>query len=342
MQCVNCGFENIPGIVACARCQSLLAFGDVGVAPPRRRGWGWSTRVRRAWNAVRQRFADAVGQLRQGWRIPETSDWTRAITANIVPGLGAILSGPALRGWVILGCWAAMLLATLAAIATPYLSAFAAALAVVHTIAILSSLRGTPDLGGFGSRALAALLLFTVIRWGAYGAATQLAARMYVPLAIDGVLPSGPIMDGDGILYQGSWLRPAAFRRGDLVIYQLDSWAAGFPLGYGTMVRDGLAIDRVVGVPGDLVHVAADGVFANGIRAGTEGLPLGPSHRFAGLTLQLGKEEYAVLPSRVHLVIYGGVDLLPVVERLARVRSENVLGRVIVRLHPWSRFGRPN
>jgi hypothetical protein len=187
------------------------------------------------------------------------------------------------------------------------------------------------------------LLLFLSIRFVAYGAVEGLGGLFFRPLQVFGVLASTEVANGDGLLYQGRWLRTKEFERGDLVVFEIEGrrygQLIGLGYGYGYILGDGLAIDRIIGVPGDVVEIAGGMLSVNGKSPEANVRPLLGMRNYGTLRVALGPEEYAILPSTLQLAIHGQVPIGPIFERLVRVPRDAVLGRVVFRLHPLARIG---
>lgn len=340
MQCINCGFENIPGMDICVHCQSRLILGDVAVVPPRASWVHSPTRWRQVWYRSRlelRRVAEAFGTR---WVTNWSTDVSDAIMGSLIPGLGLIRKGIGLLGWPLLIVWSAVLLATLASIGTlPYVF-WVSGLATIHTLGMVAAMRPLLRFESTVWRAGFGVLCFLILRFGAYGSVEWVGSGLYVPLSLQGVVPTQVFRNGDSILYDGRWLRPDSFRRGDLVVFRIrgvDDLTGG---GYWFVVPEGLAVDRVVGVPGDRVDFVDGALRVNGEPAASFAYPLASLQRYGNVSVTLGPVEYAIFPSTVPFAIHGQVPVGPIIERLVHVSSDDILGRVIFRLHPWSNFGR--
>jgi signal peptidase I len=181
------------------------------------------------------------------------------------------------------------------------------------------------------------LVLFLGLRWVIYGSIGWLAGQFFAPFLVAGMLPGNLIQDGDAVLHEGSWTRPETFHRGDLVVYRVGGSRYAQP---GYVVPEGFGLDRVVGVPGDDVQLKEGRLLVNGQPPGPEQMPLGKVSPLVDFAFRVENGQYAIVPSRLDLAIHGTVQAAPILQQIALVSDNDVLGRVVLRLRPWSRFGR--
>jgi hypothetical protein len=106
------------------------------------------------------------------------------------------------------------------------------------------------------------------------------------------------------------------------------------------VVRDGFGLDRIVGVPGDYVELKKGRLLVNGQPPRPEEMPLGRTTELVDFAFRVGRGQYAIVPSRLDLAIYGKAQAVPILQQISLVSDDDVLGRVVLRLRPWSRFGR--
>ena len=337
MECLNCGFENIPGTPTCARCQSVLNLGDVAVVPRRASSLRLVTRVLRGWYWFRTRLPTLPGLLPH-WR-PLTFEpvpWRALALTLVVPGLGHLHEGHRRFACVLLGLWLAFLLLAVATVAGPWSIWWLMTAIVVHVAAIVSLFTANLLYERILIRLLFGVLLFLGLQWGLYWPATRLAQRVVVPLELTNLTPGPLLSAGDGILYEGPWLRPDTFARGALVVYSIPAFGGDAGHG-GYYMREGFGLDRVLGLPGERVQFR-DGVLTiNGVPPDPPVTPLW-AWPIAALDVKLGPDEYAVIPSRLSLFAYGRIPS-EVVRHLTVVPQEQMLGRVLVRVRPWRHAG---
>ncbi len=338
MQCVNCGLENIPGMQLCARCQSRLEFGAVAVAPPRASGLRLQNRLGRLWYAQSGLTQRALGSLGAGvrsalgdGRVP----WS-AVFLSIVPGLGHLVRGHRLVGRLILAGWGILIAASVVTLGAPSGWWFIMLTVSLHANAVLSLLGAIRSgLGLFGRMAMG-IALFGGLYVGLYRPVGQLGAQVYAPLPLVGMMANSVLQDGDAVLFNGPWTRPDNFARGDLVVYEIK--AAQLPQ-QGYLLAEGLGLDRVVGLPGDLVKLQDGQLLVNGVPPTADQAPLGPLGRLGSFELRVEADELVILPSSVKLNLHGNVTVGPIISLLSRIPLDQVLGRVVLRIQPWSRLG---
>jgi hypothetical protein len=340
MRCWNCGFENIPGLGSCARCTSTLNLNGADVEPPRASRWRTFTFMDRLF----YRLGAWLGHVWEGLRrVPQALEAKSSVPAlllSIVPGLGHSWIKRRRLGWVIFGVWFAFLVLTVLSIGTEWNWLFVGGMIGTHSFAVISILGTDLSLERLRTRVLFGLLLGAAMWFFLYGPAGRLATRFYQPMPLAGGWQGeGLIAPSDWVLSEGPWLRPPAFRRGDVVVYTINSFS-----GRGYFIAEGLGLDRIVAVPGDHVQIAEGVLLVNGCMPPPGESPLGEVPHYVAIDIQVPEGQYVVLPTR--LALRAGAHGIPrevpqdVFSTLSVCSSENVLGRVILRIRPWSRFGR--
>jgi signal peptidase I len=217
----------------------------------------------------------------------------------------------------------------------PYSGWLLALAASIHVSALLSLLGPALVNWTTGRRVLLSLLLFLGLRVGVYEPIAGWAGRVYSMLPLTGFTPGTYVQDGDVLLYEGRWQRPATFQRGEIVAYRVRARQRG-----GVMAAEGVGLDRVVGLPGDHIRVNAGTLRVNGGRAPGPRSPLGPMTRMPDLDFTVPQGCYAILPSRLQMAVHGNPQVNLMFGELSCVAAEDVWGRVVMRVRPWSRFGR--
>jgi len=346
MQCWSCGFENIPGLRACARCASALSLEGINVEPPRSSLLHLATRMGRASNRVKSAFPYCARFIDWITRpFPKLASFLmglrpwRIVLWAFIPGLAQIKTRRLRSGWAILSIWLVLLLLTIASIGTEWTWYLVSALVLTHAVSVAALLAEHLAFEGLLIRALFGICLFFTLSYFLYQPIAWFLGRFYQPL----VMPrqSGAIFSaGDGIICQGPWRRPQHFARGDLVVYVVRSYQrAGF------YVPEGLGLDRVVGAPGDHIQIQDGRVLVNGAEPQNAARPLGPvPARFADLDVQLEADQYLIVPSNFG---WGHYDIpqqqrwpWDLARQLTVIPYEDVVGRAILRVHPLLRFGR--
>jgi hypothetical protein len=342
MECLNCGFENIPGTPTCVRCQSVLNLGDVGVIPRRASSLRLATRLLRVWYWARTRWPASPRWLPR-WR-PTTFapvPWRALALTLVVPGLGHIQQGHRRSGLILLGLWFVFLVAAIVTVTGPLCPWSLNAAICVHAIAFIALQVANLAFERTLVRLLFGALLFLGLRWLVYLPMTGLVEHVVVPLRLYN-FASGPVLSGgDGILYEGPWLRPATFARGELVTYRIAEIQGHY--GHAAIfIRAGFGVDRVLGLPGERVQFKDGVLLINGAPLDPPVTPIGP-WVFPRLDTKLGAGEYLIIPSQLILNVpaaYGGHVPLDMVRPLTVIPESQILGRVLLRVRPWRHAGR--
>lgn len=336
MRCWNCGFENFPGAQACARCTSAMSLGQVAIEPPRASALHFGTRLRRLIN----RFSIQLPDFRAMWArthilIPEAVDWP-AILWSIVPGLGHLRTGHRRIGRVLLFAWIAFLALAVFSIGATWMLYFFMGAILVHSLAFMQLLANNIVYESLLVRSMFGSLLFLGLYFFAYRPIGLLSSQVYQVEVLDRVARNQLVEDGDGLLIEGPWLRPEQFGRGDLVLYQIGQYG-----GLGFVVRGGRSIDRIIGVPGDRVQRVRGQVLINGELPKPGEEPPGAIQLSGDFDFLLGPDEYAIATTTNIINPY--VNQVPpphIIRHLTVFSDDDILGRVIYRIRPFSRMGR--
>jgi hypothetical protein len=353
MQCPSCGFQNLPGLTACARCTGVLDFSGLDVHPYRAsqhfvrlRHWQWLRRHRHVPLLHARLGAFFRGQwertgLGRRNRAPgepllrERLTWTGA--SILLPGLGQTLSGRRRRGFVLMGGFFLLLLLSLEFMASagPFFMAMAVGM---HAYAITECVFYRDGFFPRWEPVLISVLIFIVLRYMVYDAAGwALNGVVRVePLAL--AAPSRLLEPGDVLAVQGRWLAPARYRPGQIVSYTI----AGAS-GSGWYIRPGTSVDRILAGPGDRVAIRNRTILVNG-------QPL-PRNRGL-LTLRPLPSTYeAIIPSDSYFIYptlpdyavqHGHPNVSEEAVRLeiSVVPVDRIQGKVIGIVGPLERIGR--
>lgn len=336
MQCWNCGFENMPGLAACARCTSTLDLTAITIEPPRASRWRVQSHIDRAAHRIAAALA-SLGRIVIVFPvlIPERINW-RALAWSIVPGLGQIRDGRRRLGRALLGTWLALVVLLVLSIGTTWQALCYMLMVAVHALAVVTVFAANLCWERVIIRALFGLVVFGVLYSGLYHPAQWLAERVLVVVPLDWPERSATLKPGDGLLVVGPWLRPDTFRRGQLVLYQINAIQEGH-----YYIRSGHSLDRIVGVTGDRVQVTNGVLLVNGQRPPPDEAPLGAVF-LDQIDYRVGPGEYVVFPTQLRLQVPRGNGTLPpmLARGLYTVQHEDVVGQVLLRIRPLSRFGR--
>ena len=344
MQCVSCGFENIPGLQLCARCQSSLLLGDIDVKPPRASGSRMVTRGRRLWYRIRNGLGTLISLLPRWRPVVYHAIPFATLLRCLIPGWVHIRSGRRVFGWVLLTAWLWFLFLALLTIGTGFSQFWLALACLVHTFVIVAVWGNNLLYEGLPIRVLASVFVFLGAWYFLYGSITWFGGRFYEPLAVEGIVSSRLLKNDDVILHEGPWRRPEHFQRGEIVLYRMQSQWGGNGLhgGYIYGAIDGQCVDRVIGLPGEHIEARKGRLLVDGQALPENMYPLaGLSWGWSdGLDVQLASAEYLIIPSIVRIPGPLPPNTRLNLGNLARVASVEIVGRVVLRVRPYSRFGR--
>ncbi|MCG8405960.1 MAG: hypothetical protein MI923_12260 [Phycisphaerales bacterium] len=337
MQCMNCGFENMPGLEACSRCDSALALGEISVVPARASTLRLRTRIHQLRNRVAVVLTYPFRIRIPRW-VPRSKSpilWP-TLARTVVPGLGHLQIGQRTTGWIFLLTWLGFLVAgllTLPSQATVWL--FSAAVAT-HASAMISVFSADLSFQRPVIRMLFGILLFIALRQLVYVPIGMAAELFWVPMVVpSNLLPGTVTQSGEGLVYEGRWLRPDQFERGDLIFYRIRAIN-----GHGYYSLEGHGLDRIVGIPGDNVVVKDGILLVNGETPSANEMPIGSVERMPDISIDVKDGQYAVLPTRLSFHAHNASVYDAIVRGVLLTTDEFILGRIRFRLQPWSRFGR--
>lgn len=339
MQCVNCSFENMPGMSTCTRCGSVLQLGDICVQPPRASRHRAATRVQRVLHPLRARVARLHLSRRQlTWLLPEPVSLP-ALLWSIIPGLGHLKIRRPRLGWCILSAWLFLMLLAVLSLGTAWHSFFWNGMVATHLVAIVSLFAASLSYERLLVRALFGLVIFVGLHLVLYQPAAWAGSHVCVLLPVPRIGANNTVRKGDILLYQGSWMRPDSFRHGDLVAYRIEAWQQD-----GYYVQAGLGLDRIVATPGDHVRVTDGVLYVNGAPLPPDRGTLGALPELNDFEAEVGSGEYLILPTCLDVRLGGeqarnrGI-YQRLIGSVSLVRHEDVLGRIWFRLRPLKRFG---
>ena len=347
MQCVNCGFENAPGLTRCAQCQSSMDLAGVSIEPPRRRKGLLGYMARPFWRmrtGVVQPLRERMGIT---WRLPPAFRWAaQAMVWSLLPGLGQIARGRRRLGYPILAAWLVLglLAVSYAGSGTGWLLYYL--MLGVQCLAIGLTMAPAMAQTSVGVRLITGLCVFLFLHVVLYGSIRWGSALYAQPLELPNIPRNSLIATDDVLLVQGPVGRPKAFSRGDLVVYAIGGgYAHGGPGNY--YVQEGTGIDRIVGQPGDRIQIAHQQVLVNGLPPERRNSPLADVSGWQDVPeLTAGADEYLILPSLFPPSVgaYGNQQAareayLRMVADIVRVKADRIQGKVLWRVRPLKRWG---
>lgn len=341
MECPNCEFQNTPGTKTCVRCQSRLDFVAVDVVPPRAgRGLRWRRQAYRLRGRWRRRsdalvaFVSSVGSA-----IHPDVDWSM-IFWTVIPGLGHMRAGFRRTGGMFLALWCALLLLAVLLLGSGFAWLLGAAALGLHCMVYGLLLARPLAAETVGRRLITGVGVYLALLFGLYGPVLFICRNIVRIVPVNRVLPTEALRNGDVLVGGGRWLRPAEWRRGDLVFYRIESPTMAFA--EHVVIQAGFGVDRIIGVGGDLVAYDGTDLTVNAQLVPADMMPIGGLRAMPAMSLRVEPGEVAVLPSALRWAARGPAAqgaTERVIPAVARVREANLLSRLWWRLRPWSRFG---
>ena len=339
MECPNCSFQNTPGLGSCVRCQSVLDLGGVGFTPPRASRSAVVRLAREVSRSARMRLHDATDALAAALaaalarRVPREVP-TSEVLASVIPGMGQVLAGRRGVGWTLFGTWALSLLLALLNLGSPAGLLLVFGAVGVHCTAV--SLILSPVQAGMSTtaRAAAGLVTWAILVGGLYWPLSLLGRQLFTTVYITGIVQSPILRNDDVLIATGEWTGPKSFAPGDVIVYHIPRVT-----GSGVMVAEGLGVDRILAGPGDTMQVENGELTINGRPVPGEQRPLGQMAKLSDVSVTAGSGEYIVLPSLLPMATHGhNAPVSAMISRVSRVNTSQIVGRVVCRIRPWSRF----
>lgn len=332
MQCPSCQFENMPGLTRCGRCGGALHSGavQVDVNPPR--ATARRKRLRKQFSALPKLREQAeilsgrVGMtLIPEWTMPHAPE-SSILWRLIVPGWAQSYLGHRIRGRIIFGSYLACFLSGLLMIGTGWGTLLLGLAVAGHAVSILDIVLLETDSRwerlGKGAVTVAVLLggLYVPLWW----ASLYVASPLVIPRA------AYPFEQGD-VLLTNNLFRPQA---GDAVVYNIPYRQFGGQVAgrNANVVLQGWRIDRILAGPGQTLAFDGKSFTLDGLPA--PHLPLNPRRYRSPFALTARDGEWILLPTTDQ---YATEEMLA---EIGRVPVRNVLGRVVLQLHPLTQFGR--
>jgi len=336
MQCVNCQFENMPGLEQCCRCGASLriATAVIDVHPPRAAKRTFSQRVRyrrrSRWfvalvgfvmSAARW-FAGGASEIR-GWR-------PFHLPMLFVPGWPQrVLGRPRWR--LFLFGWLAMIAASALTWGTLLGIQFVGLVFAIHLMSVIDVVwLGCSDPK---SRRRYAALYAVMVAVVLYIPTGMLLARVAVPLRM--VQDAEPLLAGDVLIYS-TWSTP---QPGDLVVFDMARVTIPRVEGHNNnlMAFQGRQIDRILAGPGQTFRVEKGQLLVDGQPSSWR--PLNEEFVFSEGELTVPAGCYLVLPTLNPLLPDALTSGLWQRRDFLLTTRERIVGTVYFRTSPLSRMG---
>ncbi len=343
MQCVNCHFQNMPGVDVCGRCGSSLrlATAVIDVHPPRARPW--QKRLRRLWpgRPLSAQTRDAGAVLRErvlvaagDWRVPLPPG--PVLIRLLAPGWAHFSLGQFRRGRWFLGVYLALLLLGLFFWGTFPGSLLLGLAFSTHASAVLDVLFQCP--GTYASRCASWLVTAATLGLLVYAPVYALLTRV-VDVRI--MAQSLPPFEGGDVVLVNHWAYWRSLPQiGDLVLFRepartLPAIVQGHG-NYNVLFRETETVDRVLAGPGAIVDWIRGQLYVEGEPAPYQPLNQEPITEDFSVSVPAG--NYFILPTVVNVHGQGRLSA-EAWKQLGCVPRSNIAGKITLRTHPLRRFG---
>ncbi len=337
MQCASCHFENMPGVNVCGQCGANMQLGAaaIDINPPRAGAWKKHLRI---WLPLRG--------ILYGWKnyfislstefvprfIPECSSLP-ILLRMIVPGWPQMAMERRTLGRTMLGLYLCMLLLTLLFFGSGPGGIFFGLAIAIHASSIIDVV--WCGMRNYRQRVLPAFFCMIAVGALCYFPVIAGINQIIVPRNI--LANYGQFQQGDVFIYSPAsyWRREPAV--GDVVFYNIEP--LGYALGGGRAhieyrIEGGESIDRIIAREGQTVEWKNQQLRVNG--QSSQWQPINPINVITNLKLIVPAGYYFILPSTQPII----QPNLPegVFQRICLVPRHSILGRVIVRNFPFTRW----
>jgi signal peptidase I len=333
MQCNNCRFENMPGVLACGRCGAALQLATlaIDVYPPRANRW---TKIRRRWwpfniNNLRRFLAAAVDGL--STREAPEGDPGPVLWRSIIPGLPQVYQRREVRGWCFLLAYLGCGTVGMAVLGTRTGSMLLGMAGAIHAASVIDVVLPATR------RLLYTLACCLAITGVIYLPVVWVVGGFASPRVVLG--DSGPFQRNDVVLVRRWNYANGRPRPGDVALYTIPPTrvqinAPDGPRGGQLYQFEGERMDRIVAGPGEHVVLNQSTLLVNGSDA--VHLPLNRVQWPSTVDLHVPDGQYLIVPSadRVNWGAASEVNW----RKIVLVSEDRLLGKIYLRHHPLSRF----
>lgn len=336
MQCVNCRFENMPGLDQCGRCGTSLrlATAVIDVNPPRASQRSLARSFENSFAGLR-RYLRELSQRRLvrplgGDGVVLTGSPGDVAIRLIVPGWPQLFLGQTFRGRLLLGTWLVFL-----SLAILYWGTFGGSIALglvfaVHLSSVIDIVfTGTSDrLSRLFCSVFYGSLIIGVVYFPAIFVLRHVAVAQQMNWAAGG-------WERDDVVLYNVWASP---KPGAIVIYEmstatLQSNARGEPQARIA----GRQVDRILAGPGQTVTVKQGEMLVDGVPAKWH--PMAEDMHLADGQITVPDDHYLITPSSNPMLVRVPASLWTA-HRLGLIPRNRIVGTVYLRTYPLSRFGR--
>ena len=240
--------------------------------------------------------------------------WPSLILSLLVPGFSFFLFGRRLVAWVVFPVYCLAGLAFIAALGFTAGSIAYGLMISIHATSIAYLEAHWLRDSGFGLRLGLALCTLVGLWALVYAPGVNFAEKHWL----------FPVRVGERVLIVWRGVSPAALKRGDWVAHRIHEGQAFGAEGRGNVyLESGLAIDPVLGLPGDHVRFGNEDVTVNG-----QTFPRGAYMPTTG-ELEVPEKVWFIWPN-LGITVRGGVapaNISATLQRTAMVTQTNIIGR---------------
>lgn len=286
MQCRRCGFENMPGITTCMRCNSALVAEKINVHPPRA---GWRKPFRPLFyvrNRIVSRFSTVFAPINLGIQSTKSMHGIFLAALSIIPGLGHLISGQwraLLWQWP---AWAASTAASAFFFGSEITGFFVGLMIALHVWIICDAGKLRKLFAAFTSRLVFVLAFCVLVILFYAGLRTVIERDWIFGVTIPFDLPADGLRGRDFVYFRRHPYERDKPRRGDILHYNIQGRPGPESVSVGKVF--GLPREHIKAKAGKLTVTAPDGtITVYNIRACDVLFPI-------DLTLQ--ETEYWCLP----------------------------------------------
>jgi hypothetical protein len=335
MQCVNCGFWNMPGSESCGRCNTSLTIATavMDVNPPR--AGPMRKRIRRVLpvSRVYYRTRDALhGDVlaTHARNAMEASPPLPIFIRLVFPGWTHFYLKQPIRGHLFLWSFVGCLTPAILLFGSGWGSFWLGMAFSVHSSAALDVVQQTfADAGTrerIGRSIMVSLFLFVFI----YLPIGFVIHALAQPHTVMTIIP--PFAAGD-VIVVNRWAR---LRRGDVVLYDFNYVAVAGQVNREQNYHhfEGENIDRILAVPGDDLMEQNGELFINGAKS--KFMPLNAVRVPAKLKMKLQQDQFLIVPSGPPGINASGN--MPQWAEAGRVARDSIAGVAYLQTSPLSRF----
>ncbi len=262
-------------------------------------------------------------------------EW-KAVVLSAVPGMGHLWQGQRRRGVYIALCYALLMFFGVVFYGY-FLCNLCFGLAIgLHAFAVYDVL--PDDANDERPSRLLAVGVYALMLFAIYIPLYQAVTSVVEGFAVGFDTGSEIVQNGDVLLVDKRDAALSHLRRGDIVLFETREQ----PMGYG-MFAGGRTLDRIIGLPGDLVETVGGRLMVNGRPLPAERLPLNTGFALDGVSARVPRDKLLIIPSMLNVQVHGHgyvqVDVNALIRAQILVPVTQVVGRAFMIYKPFTHMG---